>query len=88
MGCVIIPKPNVSSREGILSRCRRLYLLFIAVVAQSVAAMITVVAVQVVAVPTGCWPQLPPSLVHLTEHSRGDLVFSVVFRLWKIARLN
>ena len=27
MGYVIIPKPNVSGREGISSRCRRFYLL-------------------------------------------------------------
>ena len=52
MGYVIIPKPNVSSREGTNSRCRRFYLLVFAVLVQSFAAMIAVVSVHVVAVST------------------------------------
>ncbi len=44
IGYVTIPKPHFSSREGISSRCRRFDLLLSAVLAQSVAAMIAVVA--------------------------------------------
>ena len=54
IGHVLILKPNFSSHEIINSRCRRFDLLLFAVLAQSVAATVTaVVAVQVVAVPTG-----------------------------------
>ena len=49
MGFVIIPKPNVSSCEGINSH-RRIDLLLFIVLAQSVAAMTTVVTVL-----TGRW---------------------------------
>ena len=82
IGYVIIPKLHFSSCEGINSRCHRFYLHF-AVLAQSVAAITAVVAVQVVAVPTGRWQstviavtQIQPSLVHSTEHMRSDSVFS------------
>ena len=54
MGNVIIRKPNFSGRDGINSRCCRFDLLLFAVLAQSVAAMAAVVAVQVVTIPTGC----------------------------------
>ena len=54
-GYVIIPKPYFSGRIGINSRCRRFDLLLFAFLAQYVTAMTTVVAVQVVAIPTGHW---------------------------------
>ena len=54
MGYVIIPKPHVSSREGINSR-RRFELLLFGVLAQSVAAMTAVVAAHVVGVSVGRW---------------------------------
>ena len=48
IGYAIIPKPHLSSREGINSRCRRFYSLLFGVLVQSVAAMIAVVASHVV----------------------------------------
>ena len=49
IGYVIIPKPHFSSREVIESRRRRIDLLLFAVLVQSFAAMIAVVATHVVA---------------------------------------
>ena len=49
MGYVIIPKPHFSSSEGINSRCRHFDLLLFGGLAQSVAAIIAVVATHVVA---------------------------------------
>ena len=84
----MIPKPHFSSREGINSRCRRFDLLFFAVLAQSVAAMIAVVAAHVVTVPVGRWRSIDRdqryrpfstgrSLVHSTDTCPG-LGFAIV----------
>ena len=51
MGYVIIAKPHFSSREGIISRCRRFDLLHFPGLAQSDAAIIAVVAAHV----RCCW---------------------------------
>ena len=50
MGYIIIPIPHSSSRGGINSCCIRFELLLFTVLAQSVAAMTSVVVVQVVTV--------------------------------------
>ena len=52
---IIISTPNISSSEGINSRCRRFDLLLFAVLAQSLSDMTAVAAVQVVAVATCRW---------------------------------
>ena len=54
-GYVIIPKPTFSDLVGINNRCCRFDLLLFAILAQSVAALTTVVAVEVVAVTTVRW---------------------------------
>ena len=78
MGYVIIPKPNLSSREGIKSRC--FDLLVLAVFAQSVAALTTVVAIQVVAVPTGHWRSTVTAVTVVAALFNLTLVWRLGFR--------
>ena len=88
----IIPKTHVSSREGINSRCRCFYLLLFAVLAQPVAAMTTVVAVQVVAVMTGRWRSTVTAVIaaHVVAvvAGRWQTAVAVSFKLTLARRLG
>ena len=66
----------LSSREDINSRCRRFDLLLVAVLAKSAVAMTAVVAVQVVAFPTGRWRLTVTAVTVVVEQSHGISVFA------------
>ena len=66
IGYVIIPKPHFSSREGIISRCRRFDLLHFPVLVQSDAArpyMIAVVAAQLILIGLSYEDKLRPDSI-------------------------
>ena len=82
MGYVIIPKPRYSSRDGINSGFRSFDLLLLAVLVQSFAAMIAVVAAHVVAGDRSTVTGVTAPVRQVARWSiqlARDAVFTIVF---------